>query len=63
MTIKSKKDNEFSIHLFGPDDFFVLLYTFVGKLMVVLTCVFLAAYLYHLNVLMWGMDSDTFRTV
>jgi hypothetical protein len=35
----------------------------MGKLAMVLTSVFLAAYLYHLNKLMWGMDSDTFRTV
>jgi hypothetical protein len=62
---KSKKEdhNDFSFQLFGPEDGFVLLYTYMGKLMIVLTSVFLAVYLYHLNVLMWGMDSDTFRTV
>jgi hypothetical protein len=63
MPKKSKKENEFSFHLFGPEDSFVLLYTYMGKLIMILTFVFLAAYLYHLNILMWGMDSDTFRTV
>lgn len=58
-----KKENQFSFHLFGPEDNFVLLYTIMGKFMMVWMVFFLASYLYHLNVLMWGMDSDTFRTV
>ena len=60
---KKDKNDDFSIQLFGPEDVFVLLYTYMSKLIIVLTSVFLAVYIYHLNVLMWGMDSDTFRTV
>ena len=63
MAKKSKNENEFSFHLFGPGDSFVLLYTYMGKFMMIMTSVFLVAYQYHLNVLMWGMDGDTFRTV